>query len=77
MEILVTPHNEQEQKVLLAFLDSLRYEYTSVELNFQGTAGTVCQTIEEYNNEIQEAEAEYSKGQSITTEELKKNMSKW
>ena len=29
MAILVKPHNEEEEKVLLAFLDSLHYDYVA------------------------------------------------
>lgn len=35
------------------------------------------QTIEEYNQELEEGEADYEKGNFITTEELKKRMEKW
>jgi hypothetical protein len=27
MSIIVTPHNQKEEKALLAFLDSMKYEY--------------------------------------------------
>jgi hypothetical protein len=74
MSILVTPHNEQEEKVLLAFLNSLHYDYVPGEIDVPAPKGEKRQTIEEYNNEIAEAEAEYIKGNSISTEELNKNM---
>lgn len=77
MEIVVTPHSPEEEKVLLAFLDSLRYEYTSLSLKPEPPGGEQKQTIEQYNNEIAEAEAEYKKGASVTIEELKKNMNSW
>jgi hypothetical protein len=77
MGIIVVPHNEQEEKVLLAFLNSLQYEYTPVELDIPAPAEEKRQTLEEYNNEVAEAEAEYKKGNSISTDELKNNMKTW
>ena len=77
MSILVTPHNEQEEKILLAFLNSLQYEYTPFEIDIAAPAGEKRQTIEEYNNEIAEAEGEYKKGDSLSADELKNNMQKW
>jgi len=35
------------------------------------------QTLDEYNQELEEGEADYQKGNFITTEELKKRMEKW
>ena len=35
------------------------------------------QTTEEYSQELEEGEADYKKGNYITTEELKKRMEKW
>jgi hypothetical protein len=77
MEILVTPQNEQEQKVLIAFLESLHYEYTSIDVNLPSGLSVTPQTLKEYNTEIAAAEAEYQNGQSLTAEELKKEMGKW
>jgi predicted transcriptional regulator len=34
-------------------------------------------TIEAYNNELQEAEAEYDRGEYISHEEMRKQISKW
>ena len=77
MAILVTTHNEQEEKVLIAFLNSLHYDYVPAEINIPVTEDEKRQTVEEYNNEIAEAEAEYKKGNSISTDDLKKNMQGW
>jgi hypothetical protein len=77
MEIVVTPHNEQEEKILLAFLNSMQYEYTSLDSKNQMPVNERKQTIEEYNDEIAEAEKEYKKGKSVTTDELKKSMNSW
>ena len=38
MAILVTTHNEQEEKVLLAFLNSLQYDYTPFEFDIPAPA---------------------------------------
>ena len=35
------------------------------------------QTTDEYNQELEEGETDYQKGNFITTEELKKRMEKW
>ena len=77
MAILVTPHNEQEEKVLLAFLNSLHYDYIPAEINITVPEEEKRQSIEEYNNEIAEAETEYKKGNSISTDDLRKNMQGW
>lgn len=78
MPIIVTPHSEQEEKVLRAFLDSLQYEYSEeAELDIPAPPGAKRQTLEEYNQEIAEAEAEYIKGKSVSMEELKKQMKSW
>jgi antitoxin component of RelBE/YafQ-DinJ toxin-antitoxin module len=77
MALLVKPHNEEEEKVLLAFLNSLHYEYMPVEIDIPSPNDEKKQTLEEYNNEIAEAEAEYKKGNSVSTDELKKNMQGW
>jgi hypothetical protein len=72
MSILVTPHNEDQEKVQLAFLDSLNYDYVPGEIDVPFSNDEKRQTIDEYNNEIAEAEAEYKKGDSISTDEVKK-----
>jgi hypothetical protein len=77
MAILVTTHNEQEEKVLLAFLNSLQYDYTPFEFDIPAPSDEKRQTIDEYNNEVAEAEAEYKKGNSLSTDDLKNNMQKW
>jgi hypothetical protein len=56
MSILVNTHNELEEKVLIAFLDSLRYDYKS------GTHKQTEAFLDEYNKEIDEAEAEIESG---------------
>ncbi len=55
MTILVNTHNELEEKVLLAFLESLRYDYKSDVHEDEAF-------IDQYNKEIDEAEAEIDSG---------------
>lgn len=75
MPIIVLPHNEREERVLLAFLESLEYEYSEEEgPDIPAPPGAKRQTIEEYNQEIAEAEEEYKRGESFTIEELKRKM---
>jgi hypothetical protein len=56
MSILVNTHNELEEKVLIAFLDSLRYEYKAGEDEVNEAF------LDEYNKEIDDAEAEIDAG---------------
>jgi len=46
-----------------------------IDFDAMGDAGK-RQTIEDYNKELDEGEADYKKGNYITTEELKKRMEK-
>ena len=71
MTIIVTPHSEQEEKVLLAFLSSLNYKYELVP-DFGKR-----QTIAEYNKEIEDAIDEVKAGKFTTQEELEKKMQLW
>lgn len=71
MEILVNPQNEQEVKVLLAFLDSLQYNYKPA-YDF-----VKPQTVEEYNKEIDAAVANVKAGSFTTQDDLEKEMQSW
>lgn len=79
MHSIVSPHNEREEKVLLAFLGSLQYEFSEEEENIRIPApkGLKRQTLEEYNEEIAETETKYEKGKFISIYELKKQMKSW
>ncbi|RYZ96571.1 MAG: hypothetical protein EOP47_23605 [Sphingobacteriaceae bacterium] len=67
MSVLVTPHNEQEEKVLLAFLDSLRYDYRAdIESNKEVAEAFLSQ----YNKEIDEAEADIEAGNYVAHDEV-------
>jgi hypothetical protein len=59
MSIVVNTYNELEEKVLIAFLDSLHYDYKS-EQNIDDTA-----FLDQYNKEIDEAEAEIEAGDYV------------
>ncbi|WAC42109.1 hypothetical protein [Pedobacter sp. SL55] len=68
MSVLVNTQNEQEEKVLLAFLDSLRYSYQSdIGANEQDISAAF---LDQYNKEIDEADAEISAGQHIKHEDV-------
>lgn len=56
MTILVNTHNDLEEKVLIAFLESLKYEYKS------GNYAEDEVFLDQYNKEIDEAEAEIEAG---------------
>ena len=77
MDILVSPHNEQEEKVLRAFPDSLQYDYSDTSLDIPPPSGEKRQTIEEYNKEIDDAEAEFERGNFTTHEDLIEEMKSW
>jgi len=56
MSILVNPHSEREEKTLIAFLDSMKYDYKS------GIDTDTEAFLDQYNKEIDEAEAEIESG---------------
>jgi hypothetical protein len=68
MSILVNPHNEQEEKVLIAFLNSMKYDY-------KPTIGSdekevMRDFLDQYNKEIDEAEAEIDAGDYLDQDEV-------
>lgn len=68
MGILVNTKNEHEEKVLLAFLDSLRYNYQSnigVNDKHINTA-----FLDQYNEEIDQADAEISTGNFVNHKDV-------
>lgn len=78
MSIIVSPHNEQEEKVLLAFLNSLEYEFSEEEdISVPPPEGERRQTLEEYNEEIENAVAEVESGIFYTHEEVLKMIESW
>ena len=61
MSILVTPQNEQEEKVLIAFLESLHYQYE-----------TAASNLKQYTLEVEKANLEVENGDFLLQEEVEK-----
>lgn len=59
MSIIVTPHNQKEEKALLAFLDSMKYEYV------QATDDTAILSPAQ-QKEILERDRQYEAGETET-----------
>lgn len=68
MSVLVNTQNEQEEKVLLAFLDSLRYNYQSDIGTNEEDINTAF--LDQYNKEIDLADAEISAGNYIKHQDV-------
>ncbi|RYE29067.1 MAG: hypothetical protein EOP42_15250 [Sphingobacteriaceae bacterium] len=67
MNVLVNPKNEQEEKVLLAFLNSLNYKYQADSL-----IKADASFINQYNAEINLADQEIEAGDFMNQEEVNK-----
>jgi flagellar biosynthesis chaperone FliJ len=68
MSVLVNTKNEQEEKVLLAFLDSLRYNYQAgVDKNEDELNNAF---IDQYNSEIEQADAAIEAGSFVSHEDV-------
>jgi len=68
MTIQVYPDNEQEEKALLDFLESRHYNYKSDAENETVDA----EFLDQYNRELDEAEAQIDKGDYLTQDDVKK-----
>ena len=68
MTILVSTYNEQEEKALLDFLKSRHYDYKSTD---DGEIADI-EFINQYNKELDEAEAQIDSGDYLTHDEVKK-----
>lgn len=69
MSVLVNIQNEQEEKVLLAFLDSLHYNYRS---NIGDELDQINDAfLDQYNKEIDDADAEIESGDYVSHEDVK------
>lgn len=68
MSILVNTQNEQEEKVLIAFLESLKYDYRANVENVEVNTAFLHQ----YNNELMAADAEIENGNFIDHSEVEK-----
>lgn len=66
MSILVNTRNEQEEKVILAFLDSLAVEY-STEVDEEQISANF---IQEYNQLLDTAESEIEAGNFASQQEV-------
>jgi len=70
MSILVNPHNEQEEKTLIAFLNSRKYDYKS-DIDLEDKEVTEA-FLDQYNKEIDEADAEVESGNYLDHDEVEK-----
>jgi hypothetical protein len=68
MTIRVYPDNEQEEKALLEFLESRHYNYKSTDEEEVADA----EFLNQYNKEIDEAEAQIGSGDHLTHDEVRK-----
>ena len=70
MSILVNTHNELEEKVLIAFLKSLKYDYKS---DVKGKKEEVDKDfLDQYNQEIDKAETEIESGDYVDQDYVEK-----
>lgn len=69
MSVLVNTKNEQEEKILLAFLDSLRYDYQSGIEDENDQTNTAF--INQYNSEIDQADSEIEAGNFVKHDDVK------
>jgi hypothetical protein len=70
MSILVNTHSEQEEKVLLAFLDSLKFEYKTAVSDTK--EGLQEEFLSSYNHDIKEGEADIEQGNFSSQEDVEK-----
>jgi hypothetical protein len=67
MTIQVYTFNEQEEKALLAFLESGRYNYKSTSVDELSES----EFLNQYNNDLDEAEAQINSGDFISHQDVK------
>jgi NAD-dependent DNA ligase len=68
MSIQVYPYNDQEEKELLDFLKSHQYNYKATDENEIPDA----EFLDQYNKELEDAEAQIDSGDYLTHDEVKK-----
>lgn len=68
MSIFVNTKNEQEEKVLIAFLDSLDYKYQS-DISDE-PAEVAAAFLNQYNQELDQADKEIEAGNYISHEDV-------
>lgn len=69
MSILVNTKNEQEEKVLVAFLESLKYNY---QANIEGEQQVSEAFVDQYNKDIDIADSEIEAGNYVEHSEVEK-----
>ena len=70
MSILVNTHNELEEKVLIAFLNSLKYDYKSDVKGKENEPDK--EFLDQYNQEIDKAETEIESGDYVDQDYVEK-----
>lgn len=70
MSILVNPHTEQQERALIAFPDSMKYDYKA-DADAENTA-VMEAFLDQYNKEIDEAEVEIESGNYLDQDEVEK-----
>lgn len=70
MGILVNTHTEQEEKILLAFLNSLKFDYTAMPQDQEGEIQS--DFLKRYNQEIDAGVAEIEHGNFVVQEDVEK-----
>lgn len=70
MSIIVNTRSEEEERVLKAFLDSLKYTYQLTEQEDETTLNK--QFLENYNQELDTAVEEIENGSFVTHEDVEK-----
>lgn len=68
MSVLVNTQNEQQEKVLLAFLDSLHYSYQS-DIDDKAEQVTAA-FIDNYNKELEQADTEIEAGNYVKHDDV-------
>jgi hypothetical protein len=68
MSIQVYPYKDKDEKELLDFLKSRHYNYKATDENEIPDA----EFLDQYNKELDEAEAQIDKGDYLTHDEVKK-----
>ncbi|MDQ7949873.1 MAG: hypothetical protein REI78_13905 [Pedobacter sp.] len=68
MSILVKTQNEQEEKVLLAFLNSLKYDYL---LGVENMTDIEKSHLDQYNKELHDADQEIQNGDFVLHNDVK------
>lgn len=70
MSVLVMTKNEQEEKILLAFLESLGYNYQAGVSDGAAKAGMVF--LKKYSEDIEQADAEITSGNYVKQADVEK-----